>query len=84
MAEPEMGAPEEVKRTNPARAVLQAATGEVVQRSVQLLPTGTNVKMWAKYGEMAMKAEILYVALRFLVVFAGSMRKHNNRCKWLA
>jgi UDP-N-acetyl-D-mannosaminuronic acid transferase (WecB/TagA/CpsF family) len=34
---------------------------DVVQRAVQLLPTGINVKMWSKYGEAVVKGEILYV-----------------------
>lgn len=34
---------------------------EVVQRSVQLLPTGINVKMWSRYGEAAIKGELIYV-----------------------
>ena len=62
---------EEVKGKSPARA----AIGELVQRSVQLLPTGANVKMWAKYGEIAMKAEILFVQSFFL---SNNIR---NRCK---
>ena len=36
--------------------------GDTVQRSIQLLPTGSNVKMWSKYGEMAINIEILYVS----------------------
>jgi len=48
------------KEPSPARAVLQTTAGEMIQRSVQLLPTGSNVKMWAKYGDYAVKSEIIY------------------------
>jgi len=34
---------------------------DIIQQTVQLLPTGINVKMWSKYGEATIKGEILYV-----------------------
>jgi len=34
---------------------------EIVQRSFQFLPTGANVKLWARYGEAIIKIELVYV-----------------------
>ena len=39
-----------------------AKESENSQRSIEFLPTGSNVKIWSTYGEAATKALIIYVS----------------------
>jgi len=54
-----MASNEETKQAS--NAFIRKLANQIIKKSIQLLPTGTNVKMWASYGELAIKFEIVYV-----------------------